>query len=136
MADENEQNEHEGEEQAPPQPPYVHQYGEAGVLPHLPDVGDALQVYWTEMNSGGPTADTYKAYVQFKDGDTLIQEKFLDCSKLEPGETAYRTVDLDPATYASIGYTVEYWIDTENNEPNDGVTYGLLNVSMSEKFGS
>ncbi len=120
----------EGEQQAPP--PQVIVTGEAGFDPAFPVVGSPITYYWSEVNIGGPTPDTYNARVLFKNDDQVIDDVSVECTKLETNEAANRTTQLSAPTTAGIGYSIELWVDIDHNYEATTANYAYHAVTVDE----
>lgn len=117
-----------------PQPPEVVLVGEAGFDPPFPVVGQPIEYYWSERNVGGPTPDMYHARVKFTDPDgNVIDEDLVECSKLETNGEASRTKTLSAPQKATIGYSIELWVDVDHNANfREGLNYAYHNVDASD----
>ena len=118
----------------PQQPPEVVLIGEAGFNPPFPEVGKQIEYYWSERNVGGPTPDTYHARVKFSDPDgNVIDEDLVECAKLETNGEASRTKSLSAPQKATIGYSIELWVDVDHNTNfSEGRNYAYHNVDASD----
>lgn len=116
------------------QPPEVVLVGEAGFNPPFPEVGKPIEYYWSERNVGGPTPDTYHARVKFTDPDgNILDEDLVECSKLETNGEASRTKTLSAPQKATIGYSIELWVDVDHNANfSEGLNYAYHNVDASD----
>jgi hypothetical protein len=108
--------------------------GEAGFDPPFPVVGHPIEYYWSETNVGGPATDPYHAKVDFKDPDgNIIDSLQVECAPLETHQEARRTQTLSAPTKATIGYSIELWVDVDHNVNfSEGLNYAYHNVDASE----
>jgi hypothetical protein len=115
-------------------PPEVVLVGTAGFDPAFPVVGQPIEYTWSEENIGGPTPDTYHAKVEFKDPDgNIIDSDLVECSKLETNGQATRSKTLSAPQKATIGYSIELWVDVDHNTNfSEGLNYAYHNVDASD----
>jgi hypothetical protein len=120
------------DQQEPAPPPQVILIGEAGFSPVFPVVGTAITYYWSEINIGGPTPDTYHARVVFKNDDQVIDDQSVECTKLDTNGSAQRTTQLSAPTVAGIGYSIELWVDIDHNAQSTTENYAYHAVTVDE----
>jgi hypothetical protein len=130
MADEEtEGTEGEAEQQ---QPPVVKLTGEAGFEPKFPVVGTEIESYWSETNFGGKHPDVYHARVVFKNGDDVIDDISVECAALATNESARRTTKLSAPRERGISYSIECWVDIDNNPYSTTENYAYHTLDVSE----
>jgi hypothetical protein len=95
-------------------------------------VGTPIEYYWSEVNVGGPTPDTYNARVLFKNDDQVIDDKSVECTKLDTNQSANRTTTLSAPSAAGIGYSIELWVDIDHNEQSTTANYAYHAVTVDE----
>lgn len=121
---------------APAVPPEVVLVGTAGFDPAFPVVGQPIIYTWSEENIGGPITDTYHARVEFKDPDGNIlnaDATMVECSALDTNGQATRSTNLPAPTKATIGYSIELWVDVDHNTNfSEGLNYAFHNVDASD----
>jgi hypothetical protein len=120
----------------PVAPPDVYLIGEAGFDPAFPKVGHPVVYYWSEANRGGQHQSDYHARVSWKDPDgNIIDDVSVDCTPLATGDSAYRSIELSAPQQATIGYSIELWVDVDHHSSfSEGYNYAYHNVDASEDW--
>ncbi len=82
------------------------------------------------------SADAAKFRRRSVDPDgNIIDDVSVDCSPLATGDTAYRTVELSAPQQATIGYSIELWVDIDHHgQFSEGYNYAYDNVHASEDW--
>ncbi len=108
--------------------------GTAGFDPPFPRVGHPIEYTWSEVNIGGDLTEPYHAKVDFKDPDgQIIDSDLVECAALTHMQEATRSKTLSAPTKATIGYSIELWVDVDHNANfSEGLNYAYHNVDADE----
>jgi hypothetical protein len=117
--------------EAPPEPRFVVLSGESKFTDPT-YLGETIVYEWDETNVGGPITEPYRAKVEVKKDNDVIETKWVDCSPLGTNEAAHRTTEL-ASTPETGSYAIELLVDADHSTLHDEHTWTHNEIVVENK---